>query len=132
MPKTLTQKVLFKGANANQLYSLYMDAKKHALATGAPAKITAKEGATYKVHDGYIAGKNLKLVKGKMIVQTWRAQTWAKNEIDSVLILTFEENTSGASLTMIHSNVPDKYAASIKSGWNEHYWSRWKQYLAKK
>lgn len=132
MSKTLTQKVLFKGVKASELYSLYMDAKKHTAATGSPAKITAKEGASYKAHGGYILGKNLKLIRNRMIIQTWRAATWQKDELDSILILTFEVSTQGTELTMIHANVPDQYAASIKSGWNEHYWKPWKKYLAAK
>ena len=132
MPKTLTQKVLFKGAKASELYNLYMNEKKHSLATGAPAKISAKENTAFKAHGGYILGKTLRLVKNRMIVQTWRAQTWKKEELDSTLILTFDEKTDGALLTMIHANIPDQYAASIKSGWNEHYWRPWKKYLSKK
>ena len=132
MAKTLTQNVLFKGAKASQLYNLYMDAKKHAAATGAPAVISNKEGTTYKAHDGYISGKNLKLVKGKMILQTWRAQGWKKSDLDSIFLLTFEDKGDDAVLHMVHTNISDEYAASIKKGWNEHYWNRWKKYLAKK
>lgn len=132
MSKTLTQNVLFKGVKAIDLYNLYMDAKKHSAATGAPAKITSKEGGAYSAHGGYITGKNLKLTKGKMIVQTWRAQSWKKENLDSILILTFEDQKGGAMMTMIHSNVPDEHAPSIKSGWNEHYWTPWKEYLAAK
>lgn len=129
---TLTQKVQFKGANAAQLYSLYIDPKKHAAATGAPATISGKEGDPYKVHGGYITGKNLRLVKGKMIVQTWRAQGWSINDVDSILMLTFEDHDDGAKLTMVHANISEAYASSIKQGWNAHYWKPWKTYLSKK
>ncbi len=131
MAKTLTQNVLFKGTKASELYNLYMDAKKHADVTGAPAVISNKEGTTYKVHGGYINGKNLKLVKGKMILQTWRAQGWKKGDLDSILLLTFEDQPDGAKLHMVHTNISDEYAASIKKGWNEHYWNRWKKHLTK-
>lgn len=132
MAKTITQNVLFKGAKANDLYKLYVDAKQHAKATGAPATISAKEGAAYKAHDGYITGKTLRVVKGRMVVQTWRAQGWTKADLDSILTLTFEDVNGGAKLTMVHGNIPDAHAASIKKGWNEHYWNRWKKHLTGK
>ena len=87
MTKTITQKVVFKNTTAKQLYDLYMDPKKHSIVTGGVAKIAAKEGAKYSVHAGYITGKNLQLVKDKMIVQTWRTQEWAKDDLDSTLLM---------------------------------------------
>ena len=73
MAKTINQKVVFKNTTTKALYDLYMDAKKHTLIAGAPCTISAKEGSKYSVHNGYITGKNLQLIKDKLIVQTWRA-----------------------------------------------------------
>ena len=39
MVKTITQKVVFKNTTPQQLYELYMDAKKHTESTGVPANI---------------------------------------------------------------------------------------------
>ena len=78
MSKTIIQKVVFKNATAKDLYDLYMDEKKHSMATAVPARISRKVGGRYSVHNGYITGKNLHLVKDKLIVQTWRAQDWER------------------------------------------------------
>ena len=91
MPKTITQRVVFKNTTASELYELYMNAKKHSAATGTVTKISEKEGAKYSAGDDYITGKNLVLVKNKMIVQTWKAADWDKDEQDSIFILTFEQ-----------------------------------------
>ena len=109
-----------------------MNDKKHSVATGAPAKISAKEGSDYSVHNGYIYGKNLQLVKNKSIVQTWRAQSWDKEDVDSTFIINLETKGKDVLVHAIHANVPDKHAKSIDKGWHDHYWQPWKKYLAGK
>lgn len=69
MPNTIYQKIIFRNTNAKDLYSLYMDSKKHSIATGAYANISPKEGGRYSAHDNYIKGKNLQLIKNSLIVQ---------------------------------------------------------------
>ncbi len=69
MPKTITQRVVFKNTTAGDLYELYMNAKKHSEATGTVTKISEREGAKYSAGDDYISGKNLVLVKNKMYIK---------------------------------------------------------------
>ena len=126
------QSVLFKQATPQALYKLYMDAKLHTTVTAAEAKITDEEGADYSAHDGYITGKNLQLVKNKLIVQSWKGSDWKKSDLDSTFILHFEKKGEDALLTMVHANIPEEYAKDIKDGWTQYYWKPWKQYLAKK
>lgn len=132
MAKTINQKVVFKNATTKDLYEMYMNAKKHSHVTGAPAKITAKEGTEYSVHNNYICGKNLRLIKNKLIVQSWRAQGWKDSDPDSIFILMLEQNGKNATLEMIHASVPDSAEASIAKGWFDHYWNPWKDVLAGK
>jgi activator of HSP90 ATPase len=132
MVKTISQKVVFKNTTPKALYELYMDAKKHSLTTGAPAKISAKAGSKYSVHGGYIWGKTLQLVKDRLIVQTWRAQGWDKNDMDSIFVINLEKKGKDVVLHAIHSNIPAKHAAHIGKGWHDHYWNPWKQHLAGK
>jgi activator of HSP90 ATPase len=121
---------VFKNTTPKVLYDLYMDAKKHAMISGAPATITAKEGAKYSVHGGYCWGKNLRLVKDRLIVQTWRADGWDKNDLDSTFIIELEPKGKDVVLHAIHTNVPDKRAAHLEKGWYDHYWNPWKDHLA--
>jgi len=132
MTKTITQKVVFKNTTTKALYNLYMDAKKHSLVTGGPAKITNKTGTAFSAHDGYIKGKNLQLIKDKLIVQTWKGADWAKTDLDSIFVLNLEQKGKDAIVHMTHANVPVKEAAGITSGWHDYYWKPWKQYLAGK
>ena len=131
MPKTITQKVVFKNATAKQLYDLYMDPKKHTLVTGAATRTSGKEGSSFN-SGGYITGKNLRIIKDKLITQSWRAADWSKDDLDSIFLLTFEQKGRDAVLNMVHANVPDKHANAIDKGWYTYYWNRWKLHLAGK
>jgi len=116
MAKTIVQKVLFKNTTPKALYELYMDSKKHSIATASPAKISAKEGGKYSAHGGYITGKNLKLVKNKQIVQTWRGSDWEKHDDDSIFTIHLEPKGKDVVLHAIHAIVPDRHAESLNKG----------------
>src|ERR1700722_7424319 len=118
MSKTIVQKVVFKKTSPKALYDLYMNAKKHSVATAAPAKITAKTGSAFSTHGGYITGVNTYLIKDKLIVQSWRTQEWDKKEPDSTFIISLEPKGNDTLLHMIHISLPDKHAESINKGWN--------------
>jgi activator of HSP90 ATPase len=132
MSKTIVQEVVFKNTTPKDIYDLYMDAKKHSAATGAPAKISNKEGGSFSAYGGYITGKNLQLLKNKLIVQTWRAQDWKKDELDSTFIIALKPKGKDVVMQAVHANVPDKQAKGIDKGWHEFYWEPWKKYLAGK
>lgn len=129
MSKTIVQKILFKNTTAQVLYDLYMDARKHSLTTGGKAKISAKEGSLFNVYDGYATGKNLQLIKGKLIVQSWRASDWDNNAVDSTFIINLETKGKDVVLHAVHANVPDDQAKALSDGWHEYYWQPWKEYL---
>ena len=130
MSNTIYQKIIFKNTKTKDLYDLYMNSKKHSIATGASANISPIEGGRYSAHDNYIKGKNLQLVKNKLIVQTWRASNWDKNNVDSTFIICIEQKGNDVILYATHANVPDNEFESLKKGWHEFYWKPWKKYLS--
>lgn len=130
MPKTIYQKVVFRSTKTKDLYDLYMDSKKHSLATGAAASISPKERGRFSAHDNYIKGKNFQLLKNRLIVQSWRAADWNKNDVDSTFIICLEQKGNDALLYVTHANVPDNEYDSIKNGWHEYYWKPWKKFLS--
>jgi activator of HSP90 ATPase len=132
MAKTITQKVLFKNTTTKVLYKMYMNEKTHSIVTASPAKITPKEGSKFSAHNGSITGKNLQLLKDKLIVQSWRINDWDVQAIDSTFILSFEQNGKDAVLTMVHANIPDQHVKHIDKGWKDYYWTPWKMHLAGK
>ena len=132
MAKTIQQKITFKNTTTDVLYNFYMNAKLHSQLTGGPAKISAKEGSAFSAYNGYCWGKTLQLVKNKLIVQSWRASDWNQNDVDSTFILLFESKGKDVAVTMIHANVPDNQAKNLAGGWNDFYWTPWKNYLTGK
>ena len=129
MSKTITQTVKFKGASAKDLYNLYMNAKQHSTVTGAPAEITKKAGEKWKAYKGAIRGKNLLVSANKMVVQTWRARGFGRGTPDSILTLRFEDTGEGAQVRMVHALVPEESHPSVKKGWNDFYWKKWRSHL---
>lgn len=126
MTKTITQKILFKGSSAKDVYGVFMNSKKHAAATGAPAEISKKVGEKWKAHKGYLRGTTLLVKANTMVVQSWRTVGWKS---DSILTLHFTDTTEGCALTMVHALVPEDAAAHVKTGWTKMYWTPFKAYL---
>ena len=126
--KTIIQKIKFK-AVPKTLFEMYMDLRKHSQLTGAKAVLSGKAGGKFSAHGGYCWGKNLAIVPGKMIVQTWRADDWTQKDPDSILVLTFEPVRGGGLVTMVHANAPDRHAKHLNQGWKDHYWKHWQSYL---
>ncbi|MEP6594666.1 MAG: SRPBCC domain-containing protein [Ginsengibacter sp.] len=97
---------MFKNTIAKDLYDLYINSKRHSIATGAPATISAKEDGKYSAHNEWITGENLKLVNDRLIVQTWRAQGWNNKDVDSTFIIFLQPKGKDVVLHAIHANVP--------------------------
>ncbi len=53
MPRAIQQHVEFS-ASPKELFELYLDSKKHAAATGAPANLSCKVGGAWNAHGGMI------------------------------------------------------------------------------
>jgi activator of HSP90 ATPase len=129
MAKTVVQKIKFK-TTPDKLYQIYMDAKKHAAATGAKVSLEPVVGGKFSAF-GMLKGRFLLLEKGKRIVQTWRGKHWKKTDPDSLLILNFKKVPGGGEIDMVHTHIPNHDFKGIQKGWPQHYWRPWKKYLEK-
>jgi len=129
MTDAIQQTVEFE-ASPKTLYSLYIDSAKHTKTTGAPAKVSAKVGGAFRAFAGALSGKNLLLVPGKMIVQSWRSTSFKKSDPDSILVLTFSKTATGARVDLVHVNVPEHDHKGVTNGWPKYYWNPWRAYLA--
>lgn len=132
MAKTIEQKMVFKNTSPKALYDLYMNAKLHSMVTGTPVKISEKIGSAFSAHGDYITGKNIHLVKNKLIVQTWKASDWDEKDEDSIFMISLEQKGKDTLLYAVHAYLPDNAAANISKGWHDYYWKPWKQHLASK
>ena len=130
MTKPIHQTVRFNASPA-ELFAIYMNAKKHGAAIGAGVTVSRKAGAQFTAFDGGLTGCNLLIVPNRMIIQSWRADTWKTSDADSILILLFSQAGRGGQIELIHLNVPAHTHTRIKNGWSKHYWARWKRYVKK-
>lgn len=129
MTKAIQQSVEFD-ASPETLYELYMDSGQHSKATGSPAKLGRKAGASFTAFGGKLRGKNLLIFPKKMIVQSWRSTSWKKEDSDSILVLVFSKAKSGGRVDLVHVNVPEYDHKSVSEGWSSYYWKPWRMYLA--
>jgi uncharacterized protein YndB with AHSA1/START domain len=110
-----------------------MTTKGHIAFTGAPARISPKVGGKFMAWGGYIHGKNLKLVPGKSIYQTWIPSDpkWPKGHESRVRYL-LTETPRGTRVSFTHSRVPAEHVGHLSSGWKKSYWTPLRTYLSSK
>lgn len=128
MPKTIQQAVTFR-ASPERLFDIYLSSRLHSAATGARAVMSRKVGGAFTAHGGHLRGRNLAIVPGRLVVQSWRGSNWKKRDLDSTLVLAFSRVPGGGRIAMTHVNVPDANAASITRGWSDYYWKPFRKYL---
>lgn len=126
--RTIKQSVLIN-ATPVEVYDALVNAKKHRAFTGAKATSSNRVGGKFTAWDGYIAGKYLKLVPGRKIVEEWRTTDWPEGYPPSLIEFGFERDNKGMRLTMVQSQVPSAKAADYRTGWKSYYWDPLKKYF---
>jgi uncharacterized protein YndB with AHSA1/START domain len=99
---------------------------------GGPVKMDAKEGTKFSLWGGSIWGKNIEVIPEKKLVQEWYSEeerTWDK---PSIAEFTLHAKGDKVQLDLIHTDVPDEYAASIEDGWKDYYLGALKDFVEKK
>lgn len=118
-------------ASPAELFDAWVSSRSHSAMTGGKAKISLTVGAPYSAWDGYISGRTLELVRGKLIRQTWRTTEFGARDADSEVAITLEPVPEGTRLTLVHSGIPAGHTA-YKAGWQEHYFEPMIAYFAKR
>ena len=119
-------------ASPQEIYEAWLDSVVHSEMTGGEASMSDETGAQVSAWDGYITGRNLELVPGERIVQSWRTTQFTDEHEDSVIVVTLDEVEDGTLLTLVHRNVPEEQTGYERGGWQEHYFEPMKEYFAKR
>jgi uncharacterized protein YndB with AHSA1/START domain len=119
-------------ASAREIYEAWLDSLAHSEMTGGEAIMSDEVGAEVAAWDGYITGRNLELVPGERIVQSWRTTKFTEEHEDSIITVTLEEVADGTLLTLVHSKVPEGQTSYERGGWQKHYFEPMKEYFAKR
>lgn len=127
--KKIRQTVSFK-APPHEVFELLMDSKKHGKFTGGKAAVSRKVGGKFSIFGGGLYGKNLKLLKDKLIVQAWACEMkgWPKTHF-STAAFTFLKTKSGTKLVFVQTGVPVECYSDISKGWHTYYWAPMKEML---
>jgi activator of HSP90 ATPase len=115
-------------ASTSELYNGWLDSEIHSKMTGGSANMSNVENEAFSAWDRYISGKNIKLVKGSEIIQTWRTSDFKEGDEDSELILRLEPSNKGTILTLTHSNIPEGQPDYAR-GWEDHYFTPMKAFF---
>jgi uncharacterized protein YndB with AHSA1/START domain len=131
---TIKQVVLIPNATPLEIFRALTTSKLHSEVTGSPAKVSARVGGKFSAWDEYITGKNLKMVRGKKLVQEWRTTEWPDDSTpSSILDITLRPTSKGTELKMVHSKIPSReLAKSYDEGWYTAYWNPMKEHFKNK
>jgi uncharacterized protein YndB with AHSA1/START domain len=129
MPYTFTLTAAIP-ASPREIYEAWLDSLGHSEMTGGEASMSDVVGADVSAWDGYISGRNLELIPGERIVQSWRTSEFADEHEDSVISIVLTEVGDGTLLTLEHSNVPDDHRSYEEGGWQSNYFEPMVAYFA--
>ena len=118
-------------ASPLEIYDAWLDSMAHSSMTGSEASVSDAIGDAVSAFDGYISGRNLELVPGERIVQSWRTAEFEEDHADLLITVTLDDADGGALLTLVHTNVPDELTSYEQGGWAEYYFEPMKAYFAK-
>ena len=120
-------------APASLLFDMYMDASQHAAFTGHPVTIGEQSGSRFRAFDGMLSGTILKIVRPRLVVQSWRSLNFNDEDPDSTLILSFaeqgEDQGEEGRIDLVHLDVPESDYDGVTEGWEKFYWVPWREYL---
>jgi uncharacterized protein YndB with AHSA1/START domain len=130
MPYAFTLTTVIKAA-PQAIYDAWLDSRAHSAMTGGKAKQSAKVGDRVTAWDGYITGRNVALIPGQTIVQTWRTTKFTSAHEDSTITVNLSPVAGGTQLTLTHADVPDDQTSYETEGWQNHYFAPMQKYFAK-
>jgi uncharacterized protein YndB with AHSA1/START domain len=130
--RTIRQTVLLPGT-PREVYDALMTTRGHKAFTGANARISPKVGGAFMAWGGYIHGKNLKLIPGKTIYQTWvpSADNWPQGHVSKVRF-TLTSSSRGTRVKFTQTGVPAEHVGHLSPGWKKSYWVPLRKYLGSK
>lgn len=131
MPESLKVSAVLP-ASPKSVYEAWMSSQEHGKFTGGKAVIDPKKGGNFTAWDGYIQGKNLELVPGRKIVQSWRTAEFPSRSPDSRLEVLLEKAKDGTKITIFHTNIPDGQGERYRQGWLDYYFKPMKGYFGEK
>ncbi len=86
--------------------------------SGGPSKMEATVGTDFKLWNGDIYGRNIKIIEESTLVQEWFGGDWPK---PSIVTFSLKKENSNVILELKQTNVPDADIDDIDAGWDDFY-----------
>lgn len=109
-------------ATPDEIYAAWMSSEQHRHFTGQEANISPKVGGVFHTFDGWASGKNVELIPGRKIVQSWRGDDWPAGHFSTVT-LRLQATANGTRVMFDQENIPTGVAKAVAKGWRDYYWS---------
>jgi activator of HSP90 ATPase len=112
-------------APPQQVFELLTNGTLFSAATGQPAEITDREGASFSLFGGRVAGRQIELVPAQRVVQAWRfgaahPSPWEPG-VYSTVRFTLEPAGDGTRLVIDHTGIPLEWIEHISDGYPTFY-----------
>jgi activator of HSP90 ATPase len=92
-------------------------------------EISGEAGGAFSLFGGYVTGRQIELKPNELIVQAWRAGSWAPG-VYSIARFELKEEGTGTKINFDHRGFPDGTAQHLAEGWHGNYWEPLAKYLA--
>lgn len=100
------------------VWAALVQPKHIAVWSGAPARMSAKVGAGFRLWGGDIHGRNIAVIPKKKLVQEWFGGDWTK---PSMVTITLAAEKAGTRLRLIQTGVPAGERHEFADGWKLYY-----------
>ena len=124
----IEQTITVPNATAQDIYEALLSSEKHTKLIGDTAEISDRVDETFKTFSGYAEGKNVELIPGKKIVQTWRASDWPEDHY-STITFELEGSEEGAVINFTQIDIPEGRVEEYEAGWQNNYWSPMQEFF---
>lgn len=113
----------------DEMFVWFTDPGRVSAFTMSPASVSAVAGSAFSLFGGMVTGEQVEVVPGARLVQRWRFSSWPAGHYSRVELSFAASESGGTTITLAHSDVPKADLERTKAGWNDNYWSRFKNLL---
>lgn len=120
-------KIYTTSATPEEVFKALTDPKTIEEWSGSPAIMSDKKGASFKLWDGTVYGKNLEVEPNKLLKQEWYGEedVWTGEQnsgMKSIATFTITETSDRTTkINLLHENIPDSVYESYADGWDTYY-----------
>jgi activator of HSP90 ATPase len=107
-------------ANPAQVYAVLADAEALSALSGMSGAVGRSAGEEFSAFDGHVVGRQIELVPGERIVQTWRFPQWEPGTY-SIVRYTLAAEGEGTRLVIDQHGEPDDWHDHIDANWPTFY-----------